>query len=65
MSDSVAIAQSFVTMQAAAARQSLQTSFLRQQADAEKGLVALLEQSAEQAKASLPAGQGQKVDVTA
>jgi hypothetical protein len=65
MSDSVAIAQGFAASQAASTRQALQTEIVRQQAGAEQALVELLQQSAEQLKASLPAGQGQAVDISA
>jgi hypothetical protein len=65
MSDSVAIAQGFAASQAASTRQALQTEIVRQQAGAEQAIVELLQQSAEQLKASLPAGQGQAVDISA
>ncbi len=65
MSDSVAIAQSFAVSQASATQQVLQTEMLRQQASADQAVVALLQQSAEQMQATLPAGQGQTVDITA
>ena len=66
MSDtSVAIAQSLVAAQSVSTRQALQTEIVRQQANAEQGVVDLLQQSAAQQKASLPAGQGGAVDVTA
>ncbi|MFA6968748.1 hypothetical protein [Bosea sp. (in: a-proteobacteria)] len=65
MSDSLAIAQSFAVTQASATQQVLQTEFLRQQAQADQSVVALLQQSLEQTQAALPAGQGQAVDITA
>ena len=65
MSDSVAIAQGFAASQAASTRQALQTEIVRQQAGAEQAIVELLQQSAEQFKAALPAGQGQAVDISA
>jgi hypothetical protein len=66
MSDSsLTIAQSAVTARAAATQQALQTEMLRQQADSDQAVVELLQQSAAQQKATLPAGQGGNVDVTA
>ncbi len=65
MSDSMAIAQSFAAMQAASTQQALQTEMLRQQTQGDQAIVALLQQSAEQLQAVLPAGQGQAVDITA
>lgn len=65
MSDSLAIAQSFAAMQAAATQQALQTEMLRQQMQGDQAIVALLQQSNEQMQATLPAGQGQAVDITA
>lgn len=65
MSDSLAIAQSFAVTQASATQQALQMNMLRQQAQADQSVVALLQQSAEQMQAVLPAGQGQAVDITA
>ncbi|MBN9453647.1 MAG: hypothetical protein J0I42_17020 [Bosea sp.] len=65
MSDSpFLIAESFVTMRAEATRHVLQTEMVKQQADAEKGLVEMLERSIEEQKAALPLGQGQHLDVT-
>lgn len=65
MSDSpFLIAESFVTMRAEATRQALQTEMVKQQADAEKGLVEMLERSVEEQKAALPFGQGEHLDVT-
>ena len=65
MSDSMAIAQTFAATQATATQQALQTIMLSQQAQADQSVVALLQQSAEQIQAVLPAGQGQAVDITA
>jgi len=65
MSDSLAIAQSFAVTQASATQQVLQTEILRQQAQADQSVVALLQQSLEQTQAALPTGQGQAVDITA
>ncbi|CAN5197672.1 hypothetical protein BH10PSE8_BH10PSE8_20320 [soil metagenome] len=66
MSDSIAIAQSFAATKASATQQALQTEMLRQQAQADQAVVALLQQSADQMQAALlPAGQGQSVDITA
>ncbi len=65
MSDSMAIAQTFAATQATATQQALQTIMLSQQAQADRSVVALLQQSAEQMQAVLPAGQGQAVDITA
>ncbi|MDP3255103.1 MAG: hypothetical protein Q8S58_11820 [Bosea sp. (in: a-proteobacteria)] len=65
MSDSLAIAQSFAAMQAASTQQALQTEMLRQQTQSDQAIVALLQQSADQMQATLPAGQGQAVDITA
>ncbi|MET3889480.1 hypothetical protein ABIE41_000556 [Bosea sp. OAE506] len=65
MSDSMAIAATFAATQATAMQQALQTIMLSQQAQADQSVVALLQQSAEQMQAVLPAGQGQSVDITA
>ncbi len=65
MSDSMAIAQTFAATQATATQQALQTIMLSQQVQADQSVVALLQQSAEQMQAVLPAGQGQAVDITA
>jgi hypothetical protein len=65
MNDSMAIAQTFAATQATATQQALQTIMLSQQAQADQSVVALLQQSAEQMQAVLPAGQGQAVDITA
>ena len=58
------IAESFVTMRAAATHQALQTEMVKQQADAENGLVEMLERSISEQKAALPFGQGEHLDVT-
>jgi hypothetical protein len=65
MSDSMAIAQSFAATKAASTQQALQTEMLREQMQGDQALVALLQESAEQMQATLPAGQGQAVDITA
>ena len=65
MSDTVSLAQSIVTMQAASTQQALSVEMLRQNAQADQALVAMLQQSAEQTQATLPAGQGTLVDRTA
>ena len=65
MSDSLAIAQSVSAMQVSATQQALQTEMLRQQTQADQAVIALLQQSADQLQATLPAGQGQSVDITA
>ncbi|MGX1744085.1 hypothetical protein ACWIEX_21255 [Bosea sp. NPDC055353] len=64
MSDTVSLAQSIVTMQAASTQQALSVEMLRQNAQADQALVAMLQQSAEQTQATLPAGQGALVDLT-
>lgn len=66
MSDSsLTIAQSAVTARAAATQQALQTQMLRQQADSDQAVVEMLQQASEQQKATLPAGQGNSVDILA
>ncbi|PZN93961.1 MAG: hypothetical protein DCF30_21080 [Hyphomicrobiales bacterium] len=65
MSDSVDIAQSIVTMQANATQQLLRTEMLRQQAQADQAVVALIQESTERMQAALPAGQGEAVDISA
>ena len=62
MSDAVSLATSIVSMQAASTRQALSVEMLKQNAQAEQGIVAMLQQGVEQAKATLPAGQGALVD---
>ncbi|WP_449254719.1 hypothetical protein [Bosea sp. (in: a-proteobacteria)] len=62
MSDAAALARSLAMMQAASTQQALSVAMLRQSAAADRGVVTLFEQGAEQAKAALPAGQGQQVD---
>ena len=52
-------------LQAASTQQALQTQMLRQQAQSDQAVVALLQQSADQMQAALPEGQGQAVDITA
>lgn len=65
MSDAVSLASSIVTMQAASTQQALSAEMLKQNAQAEQSLVAMLQQSVEQTQAMLPAGQGTLVDRTA
>lgn len=65
MSDVVSIAQSFAATQAASLQQALSTEMVRQNAETAQSLVTMLQQSAEQAKAILPEGQGAVVDRTA
>ncbi len=65
MSDAISLATSIVTMQAASTQQALSVEMLKQNAQAEQGLVAMLQQSVEQTQAALPAGQGTLVDRTA
>lgn len=65
MSDVVSLATSIVSMQADSTRQVLSVAMLKQNAKAEQGIVAMLQQSAEQTQATLPAGQGTLVDRTA
>jgi len=65
MSDSIAIAKTLAATQASATQQALQTEMLRQQAQADQSVVTLLQESVEQTQATLPAGQGQAVDITA
>ncbi|MCR4523168.1 MULTISPECIES: hypothetical protein [Bosea] len=65
MSDAISLATSIVTMQAASTQQALSIEMLKQNAQAEQGLLAMLQQSVEQTQATLPAGQGTLVDRTA
>ncbi len=65
MSDAISLATSIVTMQAASTQQALSIEMLKQNAQAEQSLVAMLQQSVEQTQAMLPAGQGTLVDRTA
>jgi hypothetical protein len=65
MSDAVAIAQSASVTQAVLTQQALQTEILRQQAGQDQAVIALLQAGAGQAKALLPDGQGQAVDILA
>lgn len=62
MSDAAAIAQNLVSMQAASTQQALHIEMMRQNAEAERGLADMLQQSTEQMRAVLPEGQGQLVD---
>lgn len=65
MSDAVSLATSIVSMQAASTRQALSVEMVKQNAQAEQGIVAMLQQSVAQTQAALPAGQGTLVDRTA
>ena len=65
MSDAVSLARSIVKMQAASTQQALSVEMIKQNAQADQGLVAMLQQSVEQIQATLPAGQGALVDLTA
>lgn len=66
MSDSVtAIAQSLATMQAGITQQQLGIEMLRQNAQMQASLVEMIQTAAEQQKAILPDGQGQRVDRSA
>lgn len=65
MSDAISLATSIVTMQAASTQQALSIEMLKQNAQAEQGVLAMLQQSVEQTQATLPAGQGTLVDRTA
>lgn len=62
---SVAIAQSLVSMKSAATQQALQLEMVKQNADSDQALVAMLQQASEQQQAALPAGQGGNLDITA
>lgn len=62
MSDSIAAATSLIAMSSAATQQSLATEMVRQNAQADASIVQMLQQGAEQAKATLPPGQGGQVD---
>ena len=61
---SVAIAQSLISMKSAATQQALQIEMVKQNADSDQALVAMLQQATEQQQATLPAGQGANLDVT-
>ncbi|MCA0419658.1 MAG: hypothetical protein LCH80_13175 [Proteobacteria bacterium] len=65
MSDAVSLATSIVTMQATSTQQALSVEMVKQNAQADQAVVAMLQQSAEQTQATLPAGQGALVDRTA
>ncbi|MGE7468960.1 hypothetical protein ACQKLX_05950 [Bosea sp. NPDC003192] len=62
---SVAIAQSLISMKSAATQQALQIEMVKQNADSDQALVAMLQQAAEQQQALLPEGQGVNLDITA
>ncbi|WP_054140809.1 hypothetical protein [Bosea sp. AAP35] len=59
------IAQTLAVTQADATRQVMQTQMLRQQAQADQAVATMIQQSADQMQATLPAGQGQILDRTA
>jgi len=61
---SVAIAQSLISMKSAATQQALQIEMVKQNADSDQALVAMLQQASEQQQATLPASQGANLDVT-
>jgi hypothetical protein len=65
MTDTVSLARSIVSMQADSTRQALSVEMLKQNAQAEQGILAMLQQSVEQSQAALSAGQGALVDRTA
>ena len=66
MSDSIAgLAQSIVSNQSSATRETIQNIFARKQADSEKAVAQLIQQGAEAQKAALPEGQGRTIDVLA
>ena len=52
-------------MQADSTRQALSIEMLKQNAQAEQSVLAMLQQSVEQSQAALPPGQGALVDRTA
>lgn len=62
---SVAIVQSLISMKSAATQQALQIEMVKQNADSDQALVAMLQQASEQQQATLPAGQGANLDITA
>ena len=61
---SVAIAQSLISMKSAATQHALQLEMVKQNADSDQALVAMLQQAAELQQAALPAGQGGNLDIT-
>lgn len=63
MTEAIAAARDVAALQAASTRQILQGQFVRQEADAEQALADMLLESA--AQATLPAGQGVTLDITA
>ncbi|GJE16033.1 hypothetical protein [Methylobacterium marchantiae] len=63
MSDSIAgLAQSIVSSQSAATSGTIQSIFLKKQAEGDQAIAQLVQQSAESQKAVLPEGQGVVVD---
>ena len=66
MSDSVAdIARSIVSSQASSVRGSFRIAALRQQADSQKAVAELVQQSVDMQRAAAPEGQGRVVDILA
>jgi hypothetical protein len=63
----VGIATTWAETRAAAAQQALEVAMLRQQAQADRSLVPLLEEAVEAGKspAVAPAGQGRHIDIQA
>lgn len=61
---SVAIARSLISMKSAATQQALQIEMVKQNADSDQALIAMLQQASEQQQAALPAGQGGNLDIT-
>lgn len=60
---SAGIAASWAATRADSQQQTMAIAALKQQAQADQSLVAMLEQSAQETKAAAPPGQGQIVDV--
>jgi hypothetical protein len=65
MADSLAVAPNYASSLSEATQQAMQIAMLRQQAQSDQAVVALIQQSTEQLQALLPVGQGQKLDVSA
>lgn len=64
MSESVSLAHSILTLEAANTRQAVQMEIVRQSLQADASVVSLLQDGASQGQAPLPDGQGQQLDVT-
>jgi len=62
---SVDIARTLVGMKAAVTQQALQLEMVKQNAQADQAVIALLQEAAVPARAPLPPGQGARLDVTA